>query len=216
MITQNKNLLFKINEITSKLTIIDELVAENLRLKDRMNSLEEKINKLESAKRCDVTEVNSIAAEIEDRNRRRNNVIVCNMEESVLTERREIVNDDTTKVFNFLKNANGSLSYSDLRCFRLGRGNNGKPRPIKVVLRSQNQVAEVMKNKFQLSNQYAVYRDQTVIQRNQYIKLREELNSRVKNGEKNLAIKFIKGCPKIVNNNNNSKNSIATFKTLEV
>jgi chaperonin cofactor prefoldin len=203
------------NELTSKLSIIDELVAENLLLKDRINNLEIKVNMLESSKPSDDTEINSIAAEIEERSKRRNNLIICNMEESLSTVRNEIINEDRTRVYNFLKDADNSISHLELRCFRLGKKTNNKPRPIKVILKNPNQVAEVLKGKMNLSHQYKIYRDQTVIQRNQYIKLKEELNARVQNGEKNLVIKFIKGYPKIVNNNN-SKNSYATFKTFGV
>lgn len=211
MMSQNRNIITKMNDLTSKLSIIDELVAENILLRERINNLEKKIDNLESTKKLDVSEMNSIASEIEERSLRKNNVIVCNVEESSLAERSEIINDDRMKVYNFLKGADSSISLSDLRCFRLGKRNN-KPRPIKVVLRSPIQVAEVMKNKMNLSSNHRIYRDQTVIQRNQYIQLKEELSIRTRKGERNLLIKFIKGCPKIVTSNN-SKNSYATYKT---
>lgn len=215
---QNNNVLIKMDELSNKLSIIDQLLAENIQLKERISTLESKFEKLEESGvgRCstggDVIEMDSIAGEMEDRHRRRKNIILCNLEESSKTGKADIQNDDRERVFNILKEADHSLSSGDIKCFRLGREGN-KARPIKVMLKHQNQVGEIFKNKTRLGNsRIRIYRDQTVIQRNNYMKLKESFDARVQSGEKNIMIKYIKGCPKIVLSKF-SKNYTAYTKT---
>jgi hypothetical protein len=199
------------NEITTKLNIIDELVSENKMLKEKICNLEERVTHLESkGPDRSISQMDSLANETEDRIRRKHNIIICNVQESLHEERDNILRDDQSRIFNILKEADGTLSHGDLKCFRLGKMFNNKPRPVKVVFKQPNHASEIFKNMSKLPQNCKVYRDQTVLQRNHFMKLKEELHARVQNGEKNLMIKYIRGTPKIVNS---SKNFSVTIKT---
>lgn len=209
---QNQSLECRLNEFSVKLSLIDKLVAENTLLKERVTKLEQKIDKMGiNSRGSEISEMDSIANEIDERNRRKRNIIVCNVEENSHSKLDDVIREDKSRICTLLGTIDPSVTASDLKCFRLGRRNNNKPRPIKVILKHENQVIEIMKNRFKLSAPIRVYRDQTVIQRNKYMKLKDELKIRGQNGEKDLIIKFIKGIPRIINTN--SKNSSCIIKT---
>lgn len=62
-----------------------------------------------------------------------------------------------------------------------------------------------MKNKYKLKssngNNIYVSTDLTNSQRQEYGRAKEELSTRISQGENNLAIKYIKGIPKVVSKN---------------
>lgn len=207
---QNKSLTSKMHDISTKLSVMDKLVQENALLKERVKNLECDVAKLQND--CKMDGIDTITSEIEERNRRRNNVIVFNVEESAEEDREKSLNDDRKRIYNLLRVADQALTIADMKCFRLGKKDRNKPRPVKVILNNQSHVSELMKNRTKIQGSIKIFRDQTVIQRNLFLKLKDELNTRTRKGEKNLYIKFVKGAPRIFTNGD-SKNFNAITKT---
>ncbi len=87
--------------------------------------------------------------------------------------------------------------------FRLGRFVNNKCRPVKVVLRSEEQVVSIFKNTSIFKDLgLQVQNDLTRSQLSQYKSLRDELISHQNNGESNLKIIRGNGSAKIIKTKN--------------
>lgn len=83
---------------------------------------------------------------------------------------------------------------------RLGRYIPNKPRPIKVCFNNNETPKLLLRNKTKLPENIKIYSDQTPSQKLYLDSLKTELYRRIGNGETNIVIKYIKGVPKIVKN----------------
>ncbi|KAF0760449.1 MI domain-containing protein [Aphis craccivora] len=120
--------------------------------------------------------------EINDRNRRANNLIFYNVDESECNRHDISV---------------------PLKVIRLGRFQPGKMRPIKTIFSMATDVFDIIRNKKKISHSNLpstinISTDRTPNQRESMKKLCEELASRTNNGEIGLTIKFQRGVPKII------------------
>jgi hypothetical protein len=83
---------------------------------------------------------------------------------------------------------------------------NGSNRPIKVILDSEEQAMNILRSKLKLSSQHIkMFGDQTIMQRDTFRELKQELIDRKSRGETDISIKYVRGVPKIIRNQN-SKN----------
>lgn len=102
-------------------------------------------------------------------------------------------------------------------CFRLGRKQSGKPRPIKCILRCETEAVELLRsfNEKKRANDellkigaplfgVSLSRDRTLAERNYLHELRQELERRINGGEEDLTIRYITGVPKILSKNEDS------------
>lgn len=208
-----------VNDLRDVPSKIDRLQTELSSISNKLSSLEARVSSAEghlndlgvrvAAVEGKATTSNSspeeTIAEFNDRSRRANNLMVYNFpENSSRTAEARMENDSA----GFLK----LLTYfapdlpSDFKCHRVGRPQKDKARPLKVIFSSPEHPKLLLNNlvKDDLSkvcpsfSEVALSRDRTDRER-QYLKqLRQELESRIKEGEDNLTIKYINGVPSIV------------------
>lgn len=97
-----------------------------------------------------------------------------------------------------------SPNFNIVNTKRLGsETNNNKVKPLKVTFDRPDFVIRFPKNKkilltFPNLKKITIKEDQTPLQRQQLLDLRQELKQRSEGGENNLTIKYIKGVPQII------------------
>lgn len=149
-----------------------------------------------------------LLGELNDRNHRKQNVILFNVEESNSQDVDERHNHDLGVVRGVLSTCSANLNVDHVEIQRLGRGsaNGERRRPLKVKLNCANDVHVVIKNSSKLRNSH-IYRhltvsfDRTRRQIDYYKKIRAELDSRIEEGATDLKIKYKQGIPTIVSLN---------------
>ncbi|KAK4882990.1 hypothetical protein RN001_006309 [Aquatica leii] len=137
----------------------------------------------------------SIVHEVFERQRRANNIVIYNIEESD----PQSANDKTIAT-NLIKEIS-NIDTGNIRVQRLGKQfNNDKPRPLKITLPSSADAIQILKNKHKIKslNNINIKQDQTPMQLKHLANLRTKLKARQDNGEKNLTIKYIYGQPQII------------------
>ena len=82
-------------------------------------------------------------------------------------------------------------------CFRLGKFENGRNRPVKITLGSADQVQFILR-KYKTTNNVYINRDLTVKQQDLCYRIRKEFKGRLSKGESNIKLRYINGVPKIV------------------
>ena len=119
----------------------------------------------------------------------------------------QLIEKDTVMVKNIL--AVIDVNCALIKISRIGRFDKTRalPRPIKVQLPSADEVVKVTKNakKIQTNDKWkhvSISRDRTKIQIDYYKSIKQELDTRIANGETNLVIKYSNNIPKIVNSLN--------------
>src|SRR5436190_18463416 len=80
-----------------------------------------------------------IISEINNRKRRKNNIILFGAQESN-------VNNDTTFAKEVIQFVDKDISTSSIKIFRLGKETSNKIRPIKIVLNSNTDVQKLIRN----------------------------------------------------------------------
>lgn len=199
-----KKISNEISVLRQDITNLSQMVSDlEPRLTDAekdINLLKTTVNALRKSASPMVTE--QICVEVADRSFRKSNVILHNVAEGKSQTPAGMKSHDKdliTRLFNQI-----SFTPQNYSFFRIGKRNESKPRPIKVILPN----VELVKDFFSkltpdnltgsdLSNVTAT-RDKTLLERQHLDGLREELEEREKNGEADLTIKYVNGTPKIV------------------
>lgn len=188
---------------------VKELHRENKELKDRMEAIEEKVenfdggaNIVERVKQ----EVLASIKEMEDKKARQNNLILFGVPESTKLTGTEREDDDTKMCKNIFEERLMCESSIE-KTIRIGNPNNNndgnnnqrksdKPRLLLVRLADKQQKYEILKNARKLaSDNSEMFRriyigpDQTVAEREENRKLREELRRRREEGQTGWYIK---------------------------
>lgn len=186
-------------------TMKDAQLAVNVNI----SSLSDKINDMDSKTSSANNPREVIVPEVIDRVKRSFNLIISNVPES--DEATDIV---TVSKICDLVNASSSKHISNV--IRLQSRDRNRPRWIRVSFTNPEIVQTILRKKNSIlgTSQYRsvkIQDDKTKEQLSQLTSLRAELRDRLTAGETNLTIKYIKGCPKIVNipsplNSVNSKN----------
>jgi mRNA-degrading endonuclease RelE of RelBE toxin-antitoxin system len=144
-------------------------------------------------------------ADLRDSIKRQTNILIHDEGESESKDLQQTILEDYNKVSTFLKNIGlnptvlGKLTKTSnditiTNHFRLGppREKDATPRAILVTLGSINEVDKIMKQariNTTKGTRCKVTRDYTKLEREQFKKLKEELNTRTDDGEKDLVIK---------------------------
>lgn len=193
---QSKKLDLFEKKFTQVYSELSELKEENKLLKNNYKLLTDRVNSIEN------NQLNSISnddafSEFIDRQSRSRNIIIFNIHEPVDNNSN---NSDDSTVKTILRNIGVDIKLVTLQ--RLGKPSN-KGRPIKVTLPSISDVYKVLGSARQLKsiqtfNEVKITSDKTPKQRQHFKDLRVQLNNRLSSGEKNLTIKYFKGCPSIV------------------
>lgn len=198
-----KEQMGKITPITTELLGTTGLMAV------RMGILEGELSTLKSAALTQSTDTNptnppsnicDVLTEIEERKLRAKNVILFNVPESTSDLTSINISDDVKKVTTALKNIDITINTQDIKMYRLGTKKiSNKCRPIKIELNEEHLVRTILINNKNFKDGVKAGNDQTSQQRKQLMMLRDELETRKKNGEPNLTIKYINNLPKIIN-----------------
>lgn len=172
---------------------LDDIANKMTNMTNRMDAIDQKITQVEL--RCSKMEetsesfFSSITQEVEDRNRRRCNLIVSGIpeeERGSVEERREA---DETKVGTLMGDLNDGWSDDDIaHVHRIGSNVSKGPRLIRVICQKDTVRNDVLRKAKQLRNlpkynHVYINPDLTVCQRAENKKLRDELRLRRGRGE---------------------------------
>uniref|UniRef100_A0A2A4JSI3 Uncharacterized protein n=1 Tax=Heliothis virescens TaxID=7102 RepID=A0A2A4JSI3_HELVI len=225
-ITEIKNELKTIKQnstfFTQQMNIINKEI-ENIKLTNittqhKMETLENEITQIKT-KHCTDTPIvtdipiiktpiahsEDIIQELKDRTNREKNIIIVGIAETNDKNLKTRQDYDCNEVIKMLTSLKEDCP-KPIKTVRLGKYSYDKNRPIKAYFNNSETPKYLLRNKIKLPENIQFYADQTPTQKCFLQSLRDELNKRVENGEKDLIIKYIKGVPTIVVNNNNQKN----------
>lgn len=158
-------------------------------LEDEVATLQKQINK-------SVPVVNEIPVvkEINEREHKKKNFMIFKLDDST-----EAVKSDSQIVKNFFVSSGLTLPFQvdDIKVTRFGsKFVEGSSRPLQVKLKNVDQVHWVFKNKEVIfPGNLTIARDQTKSQRNYFKVVKEELQTRQNNGEKDLEIRHFYDIP---------------------
>ena len=218
-ITRKKSKFIKVicNSCNSNLTQFKDLkgIISSLKtdfetsLASLKSDFELKLNELKASltekQQCSgSTNFEDVVQEIYERQKRKQNIVMFNVPETLDVSFENQKEQDRIKVTNILNAINPNVSTNEIRIQRLGRLDpvNPKSRVIKVTLNQENDVHVIIKNVKALKNNehfrnVSVAFDKTPKQIEHYKRLQQELQSRISKGEKNLKIKYYNGVPSI-------------------
>lgn len=156
----------------------------------------------------DPLEFEEIVEEVNQRNKRKQNLIVFGLNEQIQRESADVrIERDRNSIINIINILDPEVDTSNLKPIRLGRFQEGKNRPIKFVLDTEESVYRILKKTSVLKthNDYKnkkifISPDRTPRQLEFYRNLKKQLEDRKKAGETGLNIKHVKGIPQIVLN----------------
>ncbi|KAL3287328.1 hypothetical protein HHI36_001803 [Cryptolaemus montrouzieri] len=178
------------NEVEVLKEEIGELRSENVSIKDEIAQL----------KNNSQTAVNSSGTNMDQ-----------NQENAVGADDRR--KDDLNAVRNLLGGCNVDLQ--NLQVIRIEKVSPNKNRLTKVIMKSKLEVVEMLRNKQSIPQVNKVFRDQTIKQKDYYMKIKNELQDLISKGDNSKTIKFINEIPTIVMKKHakNKKNSLNILVT---
>lgn len=190
------------NEQNSIKTQISDIVNKNNVTENKIQSLESEVTQLKLT-----VPVNSpnhrfdenFMRELQERTIREKNIIIVGIPESKAAKTDGDQSADMTEVTSIL-NTLVEICPNPSRIFRLGKYNPTKDRNIKVCFESPQTAKLLLRNKDKLTSGIKIFSDQTPAQQNYLKELKNELELRTANGEKDITIKYVKGIPTIVTN----------------
>ena len=205
----NSTLLNQMSQIMEKINKViennDRVLKSNCDLELRVKKLEkegsvkeEQVKHIVNKSVNDLIEgkMKGITEEIEERERRKENIIIVNIPESNKDTPEERLKEDTEKIKKLFEKVTTVESDTIKKITRIGKKEDKKSRLIRVQLNSQEKKSELMKKQRELNNEETKPRDRIYInndltntQREEDRKLRQELQQRKKDGETNLKIR---------------------------
>lgn len=207
---KNRKLLFLCNDCENGFKQIPLLIKKVNDLENQIQDIQTNKQNLISAgvqdnlnitANMETPIISTILHEVEQRTIRAKNLMIYNVKESALKNIKDRIEEDKNLITESLGKT--GLNTTDiLKIIRVGKKTDNKIRPIKVILRDSSLASQALKNKNKLlPTDPKIGPDQTIMQRDQLKKVKEELTKRQQKGEKNLIIKFISGTPKIIQKN---------------
>lgn len=182
----------KVPKVIAKL---DEVLEINKKLIEENKKLREMI---ENGNSSNETNVNNIVQEIHERQFRATNIIITNIQESAEKNHLRRAEEDTNNVKRILGDFSSEVTIK--KTFRLGKYDNNKNRPLKVVLNSSDEALYILRNKNSIKQpNINIFGDQTRMQRDYYLSVKNKLSEMVSQGINNKTIKYINNIPTIVN-----------------
>lgn len=182
---------------------INSLKAAIISLEDKLNEIKRNTPHQTKA----IPDLEEVIGEINERNKRKNNLIIFGITEENILSRNDRMKSEETKVheiLHFLVPEFPKPDHNRLR--RLGKYNvsSSRPRPLRITLNNENEVAKFIKNARKLKESdvyksFSISYDKTPKQIEYYKQCQIELESRKDKGETNVKISYINGVPKVVN-----------------
>lgn len=207
---------YTLNDVMEKLEVIDvkytnllqkynEQIAINENLLLEVEHLKGKVTKLE----CKVHEEQSSSSAIEtiqelkDREYKRKNLIIFGVKELSSDEPDERKTHDMRAISQMLESQCTEVSRENLRVYRIGRREQGKVRPVRIIMACEADVQKVIKKALNIKSNHLYSGlgfsiDKTKQQLQEYKRIKDDLKKRVDEGGENLMIKYVRGQPKIV------------------
>ncbi|KAK9711766.1 hypothetical protein QE152_g25276 [Popillia japonica] len=183
-----------------------------MELNEKFATFKQEINQKLSCNSGQNLGMEDIMEEVHLRHSKQQNLIVFGMPEQPVTLQRDAaIEADAAEVRLVLQTCAPTLDICSAQSSRIGRLNASSvtPRPLRVTLSSVNDVHTIIRNaaKLRQSTKYSnislSFDDRTPWQINAYKELKKEFNQRRAAGETNIALKYVRGTPKIVNLNLN-------------
>lgn len=142
-----------------------------------------------------------IASEVVERHRRSKNIVIYNLTECESSISKDIDLYDKISVMKIITHV-FKTHETEPKIHRLGWDKPSvgtRPRPVLVSLESTEKARQILKYKFALKAKFLVTigNDETPMQQAILSRLREELCEKKKTNSK-LTIKYVRGCPRIV------------------
>lgn len=192
---KNRKLKFLCEECEKGLGQIPLLIKQMVEMREEINQL--KLMQITSVPQSNVVTQENFINEMLDRQNRRSNIIMLNLKESQLNSKAERSKDDIDAVKVILNEM--SINKDNVRTFRLGKYENSKNRPLKVILNSPEDALYVLKNKKSIKvPSVKVFGDQTKMQRDYFLNIKRQLNEMIDKGDESKTIKYINNVPTIV------------------
>lgn len=176
-------------------------------LQEEIKILKESVLQSATYSSSSLLDTEKVIQEISDRDRRKNNIVIFGRPEDKVNNNSEQINLDTVLVNEICMNV--QVDVGDFKVSRLGKFDPtaaNRKRPIKVSFSSDAAVARILRNipKLKSNSKFSslsIFRDRTPMQLQIHKEAKAELNSRIRNGETNLRIKYRNGIPSIVSLN---------------
>lgn len=202
------NLISEMDNLNKNLSTLERRVSCN---EDKLTSMESKVAKLGVSEGEHNPEM--IIAEIHDRERRTRNVMLFNLIESPANDIETKKQHDQDLVRKLLTTFLPGADHNAIKNLRVGGGQKDKQRPVKLIFVHDTDAktflsgfsSELAAQIDQRLSPVRVSRDRTPRELKYLNTLREELNRRVSDGEKNLTIRYINNSPQIVQNQKNAQ-----------
>lgn len=196
---------------------INAIKATLLELKQEIAELKARGN---HQNQTEIIDENVIVAKViyenNQREQRKSNVIMFNVEESAVTNEAERISEDRAKVEHVISNIPVEVSMNEVKVYRLGKYDENRPnaRPIKVVLNNVSKAQKIISNAKNLRNNQdlkgiIVTSDKTKNEQQLYRNAKQKLQERLSSGENSLTIKFVEGVPVVVSKSSTSENQIS-------
>lgn len=201
----------KLEEMDSKYEILLEKYEEQLKVnkqfKTEIDELKKTVKRLEEQKSESTSGVQKTTTdtlnEIRDREYRRKNLVIFGIKELDSEEPDERRSYDINIFKEILQASGTNGALESLKVVRIGKREVGKTRPMKVMMKEEEDVKTVLL-KVKEIKQNQCYKnltfscDRTKQQLAEYKNLKQILTSRKENGEVDIGIRYIQGVPKIV------------------
>lgn len=192
----------ELTSISCKLSSLETRVST---IEDRLNDMEVRVADIEQKEPASKSSPEETIAEINDRSRRAHNLLVYNLPESSSTAAAVRMDKDMLELRKLLNLFAPDLS-SEFKCYRVGRPQKDKIRPLKIIFTCAEHPKVLMSkfNKDDLIKAFPSFsgvtlsRDRTDRERQYLNQLRLDLEKRAQNGEVGLTIKYFNGVPSIV------------------
>lgn len=183
-VAKERRLVFHCNTCFNKKSEIEEL-------KKLICDLQQQIALLQTQPSVSSPSTEAILNEVQDRFSRANNLLVFGLEEQNSNlnqaERKQADKDCASRIIEKLDNTVNTLN---IEVFRVGKFSANKKRPVKICLSTRRDVFQLLKKNRDSGAEFKLSTDQTLLQRNYFKDLRDELKRRTDAGETNLTIKY--------------------------
>ncbi|KAJ8952078.1 hypothetical protein NQ318_010988 [Aromia moschata] len=157
-------------------------------LTQQLAQLKEEIREIKEYKVSDISNVSTmefeyILNEMQERQKRMSNIIITNIREPALTNFRERKEQNIQAIRNILRPI-GIEETIPLNVFRLGKYEENKHRPLKVMFTSNEQAITVLKNKSKINTPgIKIFGDQTKKQKEYFMSLKQKIRELEESGD---------------------------------
>ena len=187
-----------------------QVVADTNSLKDQVEKLKKSVESQPTAvpNNTQPQTVELTIEELNERERRKQNVVLVGVKESTKTTFEERISDEIDMAKQVLQKIDDNVKLDNIKVRRLGTYDGVKHRPLRIVLETREDAAKILRNKTKLTEKekdvYVKY-DQTRSQL-QFLRSVQRVLEERKKVDSSFTIKYFSGIPKIVKSKTTSKN----------